>query len=44
VAMGTPREAEMLSAQLTDDVVDPIYENAVRAAAILLASARETAG
>jgi len=44
VAMETPREAELLSAQLTDDVVDPIYENALRAAAIILASARESAG
>ena len=44
VAMETPREAELLSAQLTDDVVDPVYEDAVRAAAILLASAREGAG
>jgi hypothetical protein len=44
VAMETPREAELLSAQLTDDVVDPIYENALRAAAIILASARENAG
>ncbi len=41
VAMEAPREAELLSAQLTNDVVDPVYENAVRAAAILLASARE---
>jgi glucose-6-phosphate dehydrogenase assembly protein OpcA len=44
VAMDTPREAELLSAQLTDEVVDPVYEDAMRAAAILLASARETAG
>ena len=44
VAMETPREAELLSAQLTDDVVDPIYENALRAAAIILASARESPG
>ncbi len=44
VAMETPREAELLSAQLTDDVVNPVYENALRAAAIILASARETAG
>jgi glucose-6-phosphate dehydrogenase assembly protein OpcA len=44
VAMATPPEAELLSAQLTNDVVDPVYEDALRAAAILLASARETAG
>ena len=44
VAMETPREAELLSAQLTDDVVNPVYENALRAAAIILASARESAG
>ena len=44
VAMDSPREAELLSAQLTDEVVDPVYEDAMRAAAILLASARETAG
>ena len=37
-------EAELLSAQLTVDVVDPVYEDALRAAAILLASARESAG
>ena len=43
VAMDAPREAELLSAQLTDDVVDPVYEDAMRAAAILLASAREAA-
>ena len=41
VAMETPREAELLSSQLTMDVVDPVYEDALRAAAILLASARE---
>jgi len=44
VAMESPREAELLSAQLTDDVVDPVYEDAMRAAAIMLASAREAAG
>ena len=44
VPMDEPREAELLSAQLTDEVVDPIYEDALRAAAILLASAREGAG
>jgi glucose-6-phosphate dehydrogenase assembly protein OpcA len=43
VAMETPPEAELLSAQLTMDVVDPVYEDALRAAAILLASAREAA-
>jgi glucose-6-phosphate dehydrogenase assembly protein OpcA len=43
VAMETPREAELLSAQLTNDVVDPVYEDALRAGAILLASAREAA-
>ena len=42
VAMETPSEAEVLSSQLTMDVVDPVYEDALRAAAILLASARET--
>jgi glucose-6-phosphate dehydrogenase assembly protein OpcA len=41
VTMEPPREAELLSAQLTNDVVDPVYEDALRAAAILLASARE---
>jgi glucose-6-phosphate dehydrogenase assembly protein OpcA len=43
VPMETPREAEVLSSQLTVDVVDPVYEDALRAAAILLASAREAA-
>ncbi|MEP7082533.1 MAG: glucose-6-phosphate dehydrogenase assembly protein OpcA [Chloroflexota bacterium] len=43
VSMETPGEAEMLSSQLTMDVVDPLYEAALRAAAILLASAREAA-
>ncbi len=43
VAMETPRESELLSSQLTLDVVDRVYEDAVRAAAILLASAREAA-
>ena len=41
VAMESPREPELLSSQLTMDVADPIYEDALRAAAILLASARE---
>jgi len=43
VAMETRREAELLSSQLTVDMVDPVYENALRAAAILLASSREAA-
>jgi glucose-6-phosphate dehydrogenase assembly protein OpcA len=43
VAMASPREDELLSAQLTNDVVDPVYEDALRAAAIILASAREAA-
>jgi glucose-6-phosphate dehydrogenase assembly protein OpcA len=42
VAMEEPPEAELLSSQLVVDVVDPVYEDALRAAAILLASARET--
>lgn len=44
VSMGPPSEAELLSSQLTMDVVDPLYEDALRAAAIILASAREAAG
>jgi len=43
VSMETPQEAELLSSQLTMDVVDPLYEAALRAAAILLACAREAA-
>ena len=43
VSLETPREPELLSAQLTVDVVDPLYEDALRAAGILLASAREAA-
>jgi glucose-6-phosphate dehydrogenase assembly protein OpcA len=43
VAMDPPTEAEMLSSHLADDVIDPVYENALRGAAILLASAREVA-
>jgi glucose-6-phosphate dehydrogenase assembly protein OpcA len=43
VPMDTPSEAELLSAQLAMDVVDPVYEDALRAAGILLASAREAA-
>ncbi len=41
VAMESPTEAELLSSQLIMDVADPVYEAAVRAAAILLASSRE---
>ncbi len=44
VSMEPPSEAELLSSQLTMDVVDPLYEDALRAAAIILASAREAAG
>jgi glucose-6-phosphate dehydrogenase assembly protein OpcA len=43
VSMETPSEAELLSAQLATDVVDPVYEDALRAASILLASARDSA-
>jgi glucose-6-phosphate dehydrogenase assembly protein OpcA len=43
VSLESRREPELLSAQLTVDVVDPLYEDALRAAAILLASAREAA-
>jgi glucose-6-phosphate dehydrogenase assembly protein OpcA len=43
VAMEEPTEAELLSSQLTMDVVDPLYEAALRAAGVLLASAREAA-
>ncbi|MCA1572175.1 MAG: glucose-6-phosphate dehydrogenase assembly protein OpcA [Chloroflexi bacterium] len=43
VPMESPREPELLSSQLTMDVVDRVYEDALRAAAILLASAREAA-
>ena len=43
VSMQTPTEAELLSSQLTMDIVDPLYEAALRAAAILLACAREAA-
>lgn len=43
VPMESPTEAELLSAQLAMDVVDPVYEDALRAAGILLASARDTA-
>ena len=41
--MASPRESELLSSQLTLDRADRVYEDALRAAAILLASARETA-
>jgi glucose-6-phosphate dehydrogenase assembly protein OpcA len=43
VTMPAPREPELLSAQLAVDVVDPVYEDALRAGAILLACAREAA-
>lgn len=43
VPMHSPREPELLSSQLTLDAADPVYEDALRAAAILLASARESA-
>jgi hypothetical protein len=43
IAMPAPREPELLSAQLAVDVIDPVYEDALRAAAILLASGREAA-
>jgi len=43
VAMETLRESDLLSAQLTMDAADPVYEMSLRAAAILLASSREAA-
>lgn len=43
VSMNTGREPELLSAQLTVDMVDRVYEDALRAAAIMLSSAREVA-
>jgi glucose-6-phosphate dehydrogenase assembly protein OpcA len=43
VAMEVPGEPELLSVQLTLDAADAVYEDALRAAAILLASAREPA-
>ena len=43
VSMDAVREPELLSAQLTVDTVDRVYEDALRAGAILLASAREAA-
>ena len=41
VGLDTDGEPELLSSQLTVDSVDRVYEDAMRAAAILLASARE---
>lgn len=43
VPMEAPREAELLSSQLTMDVVDPVYEDALRAGGILIGCAREPA-
>jgi glucose-6-phosphate dehydrogenase assembly protein OpcA len=43
VSMEEPSESELLSSQLTVDRADLVYEDALRAAAILLASARESA-
>lgn len=43
VPMEPRTEAELLSAQLAMDVLDPLYEDAMRAAVILLASAGERA-
>lgn len=43
VAMETLRESDLLSAQLTMDAADPVYEMSLRAGAILLASSREAA-
>jgi len=43
IGMEVPREPELLSSQLAVDVVDRVYEDALRAAAILLSSAREAA-
>ncbi len=43
VAMADSDEAELLASQLSMDVVDRVYEDALRAGAILLASAREAA-
>ncbi|MGI8999889.1 MAG: glucose-6-phosphate dehydrogenase assembly protein OpcA [Candidatus Limnocylindria bacterium] len=43
VAMDSQREPELLSSQLIMDVADPIYADALRAAAILLASSRDAA-
>ena len=41
VRMESPREHELLSAQLTTNTAGSVYEDALRAAAILLASSRE---
>ena len=43
VAMETPSESELLSAQLTMDAADAVYEMSLRSAAILLAASREAA-
>jgi glucose-6-phosphate dehydrogenase assembly protein OpcA len=43
VPMDMPTESELLSAQLCLDAADPVYEDALRAGAILLASSREVA-
>jgi glucose-6-phosphate dehydrogenase assembly protein OpcA len=43
LAMEPTREPELLSAQLSMDAADPVYEDALRAAAIILASSREAA-
>ena len=43
VTMDVPNEPELIAAQLTMDLVDPVYQDALRAAAILLGSAREAA-
>ena len=40
VVMESPRPAELLSAQLTANPKDPLYESALRAAVIFLAAAR----
>ena len=40
VMMESPRPAELLSAQLTANPKDPVYESALRAAVIFLAAAR----
>lgn len=41
VSLEVRREPELLSAQLTADVVDPLYEEAVQTAIVLLGSASE---
>jgi glucose-6-phosphate dehydrogenase assembly protein OpcA len=40
ITMETPREAELLSAQLAGEPADPVYDAALRAAVVFLASAR----